>query len=746
MMKVSDYLDEVRTRVRSEYDANLRVMSFDDYLALFTRDPRRQARNSAQYFIDCFHHFGTTPLHSPLGETVRWNLFDAPFDGGRDKLIGQEAAQEAVYRIVKNFTRQRQVNKLVLLHGPNGSAKSSLLACIGRALEAYSKTDEGALYTFNWVFPSKKVGKKRLGFGGEGGVRPEIDSAASYALLDEEDVDARIPGDLRDHPLLLLPIAERRRLLAQTAERFENEAEYHVPELLQSGELSPRNRQIFDLLLSGYQGDISRVLQHVQVERFYVSRRYRRGAVTVEPQLHVDASVRQLTGDRSLSSLPLVLQSTTLFEPLGDLVDAHRGFIEYNDLLKRPIDTFKYLLSTCEKSSVALTNQILHLDIVFLASSNETHLSAFKDYADWASFKGRIELVRVPYIRDFQVEQRIYDEQVTSETVHKRVAPHATFVAALWAVLTRLRKPQADRFPKALRGTVAALTPIQKADLYATGRTPRGLTIDRARLLRQHVKTLAEDTRGEAAYEGQVGASPREMKLVLLNAAQREEYPTLTPLAVLTEIGELCGQRSVYEFLRLEPEGQFHDHESFIQTVRDRWLDLADDELHRACGLVTRDQYDDLFRRYLTHVSHAGRSEKLYNPVTGQLEDADRKFMEDMERHFKVDKTTLDFRSEILGRIGAATAGGKLGPSEYRELFPNLFENLEASYYEAQRPTVRKIATDVLHLFSDDKDHLGSADRRRAEQTYERLKADFGYCEHSTKETLSVLLVERFHE
>ena len=118
-----------------------------------------------------------------------------------------------------------------------------------------------------------------------------------------------------------------------------------------------------------------------------MSRRFRRSAVTVEPQIHVDASVRQLTGDRSLSSLPSVLQSATLYEAFGDLVDANRGILEFNDLFKRPPETYKYLLATCEKSTVSLPNQILHLDLLMVASSNESYLEAYKAQSpDWPSF------------------------------------------------------------------------------------------------------------------------------------------------------------------------------------------------------------------------------------------------------------------------------------------------------------------------------------------------------------------------
>ena len=51
---------------------------------------------------------------------------------------------------------------------------------------------------------------------------------------------------------------------------------------------------------------------------------------------------------------------------------------------------------------------MIHLDEVLIGSSNEKQLEAFKEYPDWNSFKGRIELVRVPYLRRFSDEIQIY--------------------------------------------------------------------------------------------------------------------------------------------------------------------------------------------------------------------------------------------------------------------------------------------------------------------------------------------------
>src|SRR5690606_19860906 len=128
-------------------------------------------------------------------------------------------------------------------------------------------------------------------------------------------------------------------------------------------------------LLASYQGDLLKVLRHVRVERYHLSSRYQVGAVTVEPQLSVDAAYHQVAADRTQTNLPPALQSLVLFEPHGPLVNENHGLIEYADLLKRPLEAFKYLLGFSETGQVPFEHFVLQLDEVLLASTNEKHLS-----------------------------------------------------------------------------------------------------------------------------------------------------------------------------------------------------------------------------------------------------------------------------------------------------------------------------------------------------------------------------------
>ena len=58
-------------------------------------------------------------------------------------LVGHEEIQAEIYRSLSNFVQEGRANRLILMHGPNGSAKSTIAACILRALERKNNYNEG---------------------------------------------------------------------------------------------------------------------------------------------------------------------------------------------------------------------------------------------------------------------------------------------------------------------------------------------------------------------------------------------------------------------------------------------------------------------------------------------------------------------------------------------------------------------------------------------------------------------------
>lgn len=762
-------LSQLAEGVRKDYSRDQRILSFSEYLDRFVQAPRRHARNAVQYLRDCFLHYGSESRPTAGGNVEHFRLFDAPFDAQKERLVGQQVAQQRVFRLLDSFVRQGEVNKLIMLHGPNGSAKSTFVNMLMRAMEAYSATEEGALFRFNWIFPNERLAHgASIGFGGFSAKTAEDPSLETFAYLDEDQIDAKIPADMKDHPLLLIPLEARRNLLkehingamvsgggagpqgARTRQAdplsAPDDAPFVLSQYIYDGDLSHTSRQIFDALLTAYRGDLKKVFKHIQVERFFISRRYRVGAVAVEPQMRVDANLRQLTVDRSLSALPSSLQNQTMFEPFGDLVDANRGLIEYDDMLKRQPELNKYLLATSEKGTVSLENRILQLDLVLMATANEDYLDAFKQSPDYASFKGRIELVRLPYLLDYQVEELVYTEQMAALDTIKHVAPHTALVAALWAVLTRLKRPDPDNYPSSVRDVIASLSPLEKADLYARSIIPEGIGAEKAREVKGIIPDMMREGEETTFYEGRFGASPREMKMLLLNASQSEQFPCLSPRAVFEELYELVKDPSVFPFLQMKPNGDYSRHADFIEVVTQRYLDLLDTEIRSAMGLVEEAQYEELFTRYIEHVSQWLKGEKVYNRITGRSENPDVELMENVEEMLELDEDVDDFRHGLIASIAAYSIDHPGEQIDYRRTFPELFVALERKFYRDRQQQIRRVQESLLHYFEDEKVRLLPSELDAVKTTLHNLKHRYGYCDDCAREAVAFLLTSRYNQ
>ena len=728
-------LDSIAEYVEADFQNQRRVLSYDEYLRIFQEQPERYGRDAAGYLLDMILHYGTEKIASPMGEKTRYKIFDQPFlPEGEAKavcLIGQEEVQQKVVAHLENFRREGRPNRVLLMHGPNGSAKSTIASCLMGGLEDYSARDDGALYRFHWVFPKKASVKGAIGFGGE--QRRSKTDLTSYAHLPDEELETRLVVEVRDHPLFLLPRTPRLKLLRAAL------GTKHAPRWLTHGSLCQKNQQIFSALLSSYSGSLREVLRHVRVERYFLSRRYRIGAVTLGPELSVDASERQVTADRNWGALPASLQGLSLFDASGELVDAAGGILELSDLLKRPIDAFKYLQITAETGQVSLGSQNLEVNCVMLASGNELHLAAFREHPEFESFRGRFELIKVPYLRDFRQEHAIYDGQIASR-LSVDVAPHATELAARFAILTRLRKPDHEHYPEELRSVVQTITAWDKMRAYA-GEISH-LDVRGQRLpLRQATIEMGQEWNESHTYEGMYGVSVRAMRTVLFSAAQNAQYGYLSPFSVLTELDRLCEKGRDFSFLNLEPEaGGYHDHKAFRRQLRAWLLDTFEDELRKASGLVDEARYVELFGRYVSHVSASVKGEKMRNPLTLDVEPPDENLMKEVEKLLGTSEDKNETRAGLMGRIAAWAIDHPGRPISESPIYREKLDKIRSAVFKERREALAQLCRKLMEV-------EGESDVAKdpgLQTAVENLKEGFGYTLRAAQDAAGQLWADRY--
>ncbi|MDJ0764709.1 MAG: serine protein kinase PrkA [Myxococcota bacterium] len=740
MTDVIDQFNSAADAIRDDYIDQRNVLSFAEYLTEFAKDPTRHLRDSARYVLDAIDHFGTERVKRPWGRETRYKIFDQAFADPSDRLVGQENAQARLREAIASQVRDGRVNRLLVIHGPNGSAKSTLVKCLFNGLDHYSRLPEGILYRFRWVFPTRKTSHGTIGFG----ARLKRDNIESFAHLDDDDIDATLECEVRDHPLLLLPLHFRRQIMTEVL----NDADckdYQIPDHFLEPSLCHRCRQVADALTRTHSGDLKKVLAHVQVERWVMSRRYRRGIVLVGPQMSADAAQRQITSDRSLGALPIDLQNMTLFETYGPLADGAGGVVEFEDMLKRPLDTFKYLLSTIESGEVMLGQAILKINTLLLATTNDDMLEAFREHHEYPSFRDRLSLIPVPYITQVSTEQKIYDYQLVPN-IDRHVAPHAVIAAAHWAVLTRLHKPNSATYPEVLKQHIAKLTAGEKADLYEDASVPERLSNDEAAELRDAIADMRQEDAASWSYEGRYGASPRLIRQVLLKASLSEKYTCLSPFAVLEEIDALCDLVREHPFLEREiQEGGYHDVKAFVGLIEDRILDALEADVRTASGLVEESKYMDLMEKYVNHVSQSVKGEKVLDPTTNDYIDPDEPMMASVETKLGITSDNAEFRKGFISRIAAWAIDHPGQKVDLSIIFPKYLRHLEMAYFEEHRQKVAKIAGYALEVLTDEEDTSLEPEHQRAGQALaENLIQNAGYCRECAKVGLAKLFSKRF--
>jgi predicted Ser/Thr protein kinase len=291
---------------------------------------------------------------------------------------------------------------------------------------------------------------------------------------------------------------------------------------------------------------------------------------------------------------------------------------------------------------------------------------------------------------------------------------------------------------------VERLTALEKARLYHDGTLPDGLEGELARLLRAEVKQLAHQEEDTDQYEGYEGASPRELRMVLLNAAQHPERGFLSPLAVLEEIEELIKKQDVYAFLRRNSlPGGYADARAALQFVREEYLDRLRDDLWNAVGLVPPSQIDQMVGRYVEHVSNWVKGEKIRNAVTGDLEDPDESFMSEVEGYLAVEEPK-GFRKDVMARIAAWAMRNPDQRPRLGEIFGKERQQIIHAHFQERQVSLKQALEDTLLLLGKRAGPLSEARRRAADEAVADLLGPRGYAADSAAEAIRFYLEERF--
>lgn len=516
--------------------------SFADYLAIVEENPM-VVRSAHQRLHDMVLSYGVEEVEIDRDKITHYKFFDDPIDNGEDGLYGLDRSLMSLMKVMKaaahGYGPERRV---LLLHGPVGSSKSTIARMLKKGLEVYSRSDEGSLYTFSW-----RVGNEL------------------------------IPSPMNEEPLLLIPERAREEILATL-----NKKARCTYKLRANSNLSPVSRYYMDHFLEKFDGDLARVLEQVVVHRLIISEDDRIGIGTFQPKDEKNQDSTELTGDinyRKIAELGTD-SDPRAFNFDGEFCVANRGIIEFVEVLKLDV-AFLYDLLTASQEHKIKPKKFAQTDIdeVIIGHTNEPEYHRMQNNELMEAFRDRTIKIDIPYNLRLQDEEKIYEKSFNKTSVPgKHIAPHTITIAAMWAVLTRLHEPKK-----------ANLSLMQKLKLY-NGKVLPGYTSE-------NVKEL----RAEAPGEGMKGISPRYIQ-DKISSTLVLDIPCINPFMVMNEIEEGLDHHSLlsdpdlkktYKDLLLLVRQEYED---IIKNEVQRAVSSDEEAISRLCG-----NYIDNVKAYTQH-------------------------------------------------------------------------------------------------------------------------------------------------
>lgn len=644
--------------------------SFEDYLGLVREEPNI-LRTAYQRVYDMVLSYGTDEYIDNKKKIIRYNFFKDPLNHGKDAIYGLDIPLMRLVNVFKAAANEYGTEKrIILLHGPVGSSKSTIARLLKSGLEAYSRTDAGRIYTFGWRLPEDL---RHLTGGSE-----------------------FLPDPMNEDPLKLIPLEWRQSALDElnlTNARYD---------IRIRGDLNPASRYIFNELLKHYQGDWSRVMEHVVVRRLLFSEKDRIGIGTFQPKDEKNQDSTELTGDINYRKIAIYGSDSDprAFNFDGEFCVANRGIIEFVEILKLDVAFLYDLLGATQERKIKPKKfPQTDIDEVILGHTNEPEYRKLLGNEYMEALRDRTVKIDIPYITKYGEEVRIYAKDFNSETVKRHIAPHTIEMAAMWAVLTRLEEPKKHD-----------LTLLQKLKLY-DGRTITGYTQDSVKELRK-----------ETEREGLLGISPRYIQDKISNALVSEKTESsINPFIVLNEL-----EGGLKNHGLINNEDDRNRYRELLAVVKQEYEDIVKNEVQRAIS-ADEEAIAKLSANYIDNVKAYTQKERVRNKYTGQYEEPDERLMRSIEEKIEIpDSRKDDFRREIMNYIGALAIEGKQFTYQTND---RLRKALELKLFEDQKDTI-KLTSMVSNV-------IDRETQEKIDIVKQRMIRNYGYNEESATDVLN---------
>ena len=618
--------------------------SFDDYLEMVQKNPK-VARTAFQRLYDMILSFGMGEYTEFRQKVIHYKIFDDPISHGKDAIFGLDKYLMKLVDVIKAAARgYGPERRIILLHGPVGSSKSTLVRLFKKGLEDYSMTPDGAIYSFYWQ------------------------------MVNEDDSIEKVNCPMHEDPLRLIPEGVRGSILTEVNHGRSEEEFIRV-----EGDLCPVCRFYYNALMDKYKGDWERIISNVRVKKLTLSEKDRVGIGTFQPKDEKNQDSTELTGDINYRKIALYGSDSDprAFNFDGELNVANRGIVEFIEVLKLDVAFLYDLLGATQEHKIKPKKfSQVDIDEVIIGHTNEPEYKKLLNNEYMEALRDRTIKIDVPYITKLSDEIKIYQRDFNSERIKgKHIAPHTLEIASMWTVLTRLEEPKK-----------AGITLMQKLKLY-DGKLIPGFTEDTIRELKK-----------ESEREGMEGISPRYIQDKISKALVSDvSRKCVNPFMVISEI-----EGGLVHHSLISSEAQRRRFKELLTLVRQEYEEIIKNEVQRAIA-ADEEAIARLSGNYIDNVKAYIRKEKIKNPFTGEDEEPEERLMRSIEDKIDIPESRKDdFRREVMNYIAALALEGKRFDYKSNE---RLRRALELKLFEDQKDSIKltSLVTNVIDKATQEK-------------------------------------------
>lgn len=300
------------------------------------------------------------------------------------ELFGIEKTITQVEEYFSAASRRLDTRKrILLLMGPPSSGKSTIANLLKRGLEAYTRSDKGAIYAIKGC-------------------------------------------PMQEEPLHLIPSQFREELLQKYGLYIE-------------GDLCPHCRWI---LREKYHGNIDQV----PIRRIILSEQRGIGIGTFVATDPGSQDLTRLTGSINPEAMDddRIDSFGKAYRLNGELNVANRGLMEFIEMFKLDERFLSVLLVLTEEQKIKAPGYgTIYADEAIIAHSNETEYESMVSNKKTEGLQDRIVVIKVPYNLRVREEVQIYKKLLANVDLRgTHIAPLSLPVAGVFAILSRLEPPE----------------------------------------------------------------------------------------------------------------------------------------------------------------------------------------------------------------------------------------------------------------------------------------------------------------